>query len=131
MKNRELLFSVKASDCKFQATKGSGAGGQHRNKVSTAIRVTHEPSGAVGYACDERSQHHNKRIAFRRMAESKEMQAWIRMEAAKRTGELEEIERRVSRAMNSKNIRVEVKDENGRWMESDLSELETSEKRWD
>ena len=76
-KKRELLFSVTAKDCEFQATKGSGPGGQHRNKTSTAIRCIHRPSGAVGFASDDKSQHRNKRVAFGRMARSKKMQDWI------------------------------------------------------
>lgn len=115
-KSRELLFSVTAKDLEFQATKGSGPGGQHRNKTSTAIRCTHKPSGAVGFASDDKSQHRNKRVAFRRMAESKKFQDWIRLEAARRTGELARIKEAVERSVQPKNLKVEVHNEQGLWV---------------
>lgn len=115
MKKKELLFSVTAKDLEFQAIRGSGPGGQNRNKVATAIRCIHPPSGAQGYSCDHNSQHRNKRIAFRRMAESKKFQDWVRMEAARRTGELAEIEHKVEKSMKPENLLFEVHDEKGRW----------------
>lgn len=114
-KQKELFFSVTAKDCDFQATKGSGPGGQHRNKVETAIRCIHKPSGAVGYACDEKSQHRNKRLAFGRMARSKKFQDWLRMEIARKTGELADIEKRVEASMSSNNLKIEIKSETGTW----------------
>ncbi len=54
---RELLFSVTAKDCRFDFYRGSGAGGQHRNKTDSAVRVTHLNSGAVGKCEESRSQH--------------------------------------------------------------------------
>ena len=118
MSNRELIFSVTAADCDFQAFKGSGPGGQHRNKVSTAIRCTHRASGAVGVASDDKSQHRNKRKAFRRMAESEKFQTWVRIEAAKRTGELARIEEKVNRSMQTGNLRAEVR-QDGLWVPFD------------
>ena len=122
-KHRELLFSVTAKDCKFQATRGSGPGGQHRNKVSTAIRCIHPPSGATGYASDDKSQHRNKRKAFRRMAESKKFITWARMEAARRSGELAKIERKVERAIADDKIKCEIQIE-GKWTENNLIDTE-------
>lgn len=51
-------------DIKIDEYRGSGAGGQHRNKTSSAIRVTHKPSGIVITCENERSQHQNKAIAL-------------------------------------------------------------------
>lgn len=113
---KTLLFSVTAKDLKFVATRGSGPGGQHRNKVATAIRCIHESSGAVGYACDERSQYRNKKTAFRRMAESKKFQDWIKIEAARVSGQQAEIEKQVQEQMQPHNIKCEVHDENGLWV---------------
>ena len=113
-KKRSLLFSVTASDCVFQATKGSGPGGQHRNKVSTAIRCTHRLSGAMGYSAEDKSQLRNKRKAFGRMARSDKFQKWVRLEAAKQTGELAAVEAKVDREMKA--VRVEVHDDQGRWV---------------
>lgn len=110
----EALFSITITDCRVDTYRGSGKGGQKRNKTSSAVRVTHEPSGAVGQAEDGRSQSQNKKLAFGRMARSEIMQAWIRLEAARVTGALEEIRRKVDR--ESQSARVEVKDDRGRWI---------------
>jgi len=85
-----------------------GPGGQNQNRSRTAIRCIHRPSAAVGVSRDERSQLTNKRRAFRRMAESKEFQKWLRIEIARRTGELAEIERKVDAMMSKENLRVEI-----------------------
>lgn len=116
----ELLFSVTLNDCRVDTYRGSEKGGQKRNKTSSAVRVVHEPSGAMGQAEDGRSQFHNKKLAFSRMARIKEMQSWLRMEAARRTGELERIKAKVDREV--KRAKVEVKDENGRWIPEPISE---------
>ncbi len=53
--------------CRFERFRVSGAGGQHRNKTDSAVRLTHEPSGAVGYASERRSQHQNRAVALARL----------------------------------------------------------------
>lgn len=69
---------VTIKDCETQTYKGSGPGGQHRNKTQTGVRIIHHPSGARAECCETRSQHENKRIAFKRMAESPEFQRWAK-----------------------------------------------------
>ncbi len=54
-------------DCDVQTTRRSGPGGQHRNKVESAIVITHRPSSVVGQASERRSQHENRRIAITRL----------------------------------------------------------------
>jgi len=55
------------ADCKFERTRRGGPGGQHRNKVESAIVVTHQPSGVIGQASERRSQHANRDVAIERL----------------------------------------------------------------
>lgn len=55
------------SQCEIQALRRGGPGGQHRNKVSTAILLTHTPSGVAAEANERRSQADNRRVALRRL----------------------------------------------------------------
>lgn len=58
------------ADVRVDAFRSSGAGGQHRNKVSSAIRMTHLPSGIVVTATEERSQHQNRAVAQQRLLDA-------------------------------------------------------------
>lgn len=60
---------LKETEIKFQAIRSSGAGGQHVNKVSSAIRATHTKTGTQVLVMDSRSQHQNKKIAIKRLQE--------------------------------------------------------------
>lgn len=61
-------------EIKIETCKASGPGGQHVNKVETAVRVTHLPSGIQVLAMDSRSQMQNKKHALERLKEK--MLAW-------------------------------------------------------
>ena len=111
---KELLFSVTASDCEFIYTKGTGAGGQKRNKTSSAVHCIHKESGARGYSEATRSQHDNKRDAFCKMAATKKFTDWQHIEAMRRMGRLKEIEREVDRSLSPDKIRVEHRVD-GKW----------------
>lgn len=85
-----------------------------RTKIVVTLRLTHRPSGGVGYSADERDQGRNRRVAFRRLAESAAFRAWIRLIAAEIiTGKT--IEQRVEDEMASEKLKVEVRGEDGRW----------------
>jgi protein subunit release factor B len=112
----ELLFSVTASDCKWDYFNASGAGGQNVNKNQCGVRCTHIASGARGQAQDTKSQAQNKKLAFRRMAESNEFKKWHRVETARRMGTLIDVEAKVEKMMQD--IKVEYK-VNGKWEKSD------------
>lgn len=113
---KKLLFSITSSDCDWDYFRGSGPGGQNRNKVSTAVRCTHRESGAVGTAMDSRSQLDNRRAAFRRMADTAKFQAWHKIETARRMGKLAAIDDEVDQQMRPVNLRIDVQ-QNGRWIE--------------
>ncbi|TPG45040.1 peptide chain release factor H [Flavobacterium pectinovorum] len=59
--------SISENDIQYQAMRSSGAGGQHVNKVSSAIRATHIPTGIAVVSMDSRSQHQNKKLATERL----------------------------------------------------------------
>src|SRR3990167_8830018 len=118
MGERRLLFSVSIGDCRVDTFRAGGKGGQHQNKTETGVRVVHEPSGAVGESRETRSQLTNKRVAFRRMAQSSVFRIWIRQEARRLAGD-PSIEEMVRTAMDPTNLLIEVKDADGRWVRVD------------
>lgn len=53
--------------CQLTRTRRGGPGGQHRNKVETAVVITHLPSGVSAEANERRSQGENRKVAIQRL----------------------------------------------------------------
>lgn len=110
-KKRQRLFTLKVGqDIILTATRGGGPGGQHQNKVATAIRLSHPASGVELKVSTHKSQHRNKRDALRRLVDHPKFKSWLRLEAAARLQGYRDAEAKINEFMEPKNLRVEVGD---------------------
>lgn len=108
---RKPILSITKKDLDIQFFRDSGNGGQHRNKVETAVRIIHRESGAIGQATEDRSQHRNKQMAFKRLVESKEFNLWIK--------------RKVGLIPDTEKIKQVVEAQVEEWMQEDNLKIET------
>ena len=74
LQERMARLGLREADLRILCTRASGPGGQHVNKVSTAVEITHAPSGTTVHCSDSRSQHTNRALALLRLVEKMESQ---------------------------------------------------------
>jgi peptide chain release factor 2 len=79
----DIQIEVRDEDIEMEVFRASGAGGQHVNKTSSAVRLRHLPSGIVVSSQQERSQHKNRSIAMKMLKSALYQRALEEQEAEK------------------------------------------------
>jgi len=113
MADKQILFSLTKKDFTVEYFNPGKNGGQNANKIASACRIKHPASGAMAECKEERTQEPNKKRAFERLTKTPKFQNWLKLEIARRSGALKDIDQKVDTAMRQ--AKVEVKDEYGRW----------------
>lgn len=122
MTDRQLLFRVTRKDLVETHIRGTGNGGQARNKTSSGVRLVHPPSGAVGESTASRSQEENRVEAWKHLRQTPEFERWMR-DMILRTQGRETVDEKVDRLMGDEFITTQVLDERSRWVDVDPRSL--------
>lgn len=115
---REHLVSVTKKDFDIQWFRGSGSGGQHKNKHPNCCRMTHRDSGVTTQCTDHKSREANQKVAFQRMVKHPQFNMWLKRKSHE-VMEKMTLEEKIDRMMVPENLKIETR-ENGKWVEGDI-----------
>ena len=101
------LLSITKKDLRVDTFCSGGAGGQHQNKTASGVRITHLASGAVGESRSERSQLQNKRLALRRLSQTKKFKTWVKLQSAMVLQGHRDVEDKVDKMLREENLKIE------------------------
>ena len=111
---REKIISLTKKDFIVTQVAASSKGGQNANKTATKVTIVHPASGARATDGTTRSWLENRGRAFKKLAKSPRFRVWLaEVSANARQGKT--IEQEVEESLDPKNLKWEVKDDNGRW----------------
>jgi len=119
---RKKILSLTKSDFLVDTFRSGGKGGQHQNKTDSGVRIRHLESGSAAESRESRSQHRNKKAAFRRLIKSTKFNLWLH----RKINGIDNIEQELSRLLDDQNIKTEIVI-NGKWTEIKPNELRGQE----
>lgn len=118
MNEKQKINILSAKDLEISYSKGSGPGGQAKNKTSSKVTIVHKASGAVASCSESRGQQENKEQAFLNLVKTPKFKVWLNKKLYEIQNE-ESMEAAVERSMSPENLRIEVKNEEGKWVIDD------------
>ena len=117
--SKELLFSITKKDFKIDFFSGTGAGGQYRNKHQNCVRIHHIESGAIGTGQSNRNRAANIKEALQSLINNPKFKIWHSQKVYEIL-EGKTIEQKIEELMSPENIKMEMKDDNGCWIEAKI-----------
>jgi protein subunit release factor A len=112
---KQLILSITKKDFRIDTFRSGGSGGQHQNTTDSGVRIVHIESGAVGESRTERSQLHNKKLAFNRLVKSPKFKIWLNRKLYE-ISESKTIEEIVDESMHNSNLKIECRDKDNKWI---------------